>query len=133
MRESTSLAVAPPRLTTNPACFSLTCAPPTVSPFSPAASMSAPAKWPSGRLKVEPALGKESGCFSAAGVQFLHARKDGRGVVPREAEARPQHGQAAFERQSYAVTHLQRLAAEDDFLAVLQHGRLDKHIESCPP
>ena len=50
-------AVAPPVLIIKPACFSLTCAPPTLKPFRPARSISAPAKWPSGRLNVLPADG----------------------------------------------------------------------------
>ena len=63
-RASTSAQVAPPRLMTKPACFSDTWAPPTVSPFRPHWSMRAAAKWPSGRLNMEPALGYSNGCFS---------------------------------------------------------------------
>ena len=54
-----SRAVAPPMLTIKPACFSLTCAPPTVRPRRPQSSMSLAAKCPSGRLNVLPALGNE--------------------------------------------------------------------------
>ena len=41
---SISSQVAPPRLIRKPACFSDTCAPPTDRPFSPASSISRPAK-----------------------------------------------------------------------------------------
>ena len=52
-----SAAEALPVLMRKPACFSETCAPPTLAPFSPASSMSFPAKYPSGRLKKLPAEG----------------------------------------------------------------------------
>ena len=57
MRASTSAQVAPPVLTMNPACFSLTWAPPTRRPFKPHSSMRAAAKAPWGRLNTLPALG----------------------------------------------------------------------------
>ena len=57
INSSMSRAVAPPMLTIKPACFSLTCAPPTVRPRRPQSSMSLAAKCPSGRLNVLPALG----------------------------------------------------------------------------
>ena len=59
-----SLAVALPRLTMKPACFSLTCASPMRRPLSPASLMSFEANAPSGRLNVLPALGYSSGCYS---------------------------------------------------------------------
>ena len=44
---------------TKPQCFSETCAPPIVFPFRPLSSISFPAKYPSGRLNVLPALANE--------------------------------------------------------------------------
>jgi hypothetical protein len=41
-----------------------TLAPPSASPFSPASSISLPAKCPSGLLNTLPALGHWTGCFS---------------------------------------------------------------------
>ena len=61
---STSLQVASPVLTINPACLSLTMAPPIENPLRPHCSIRVPAKLPSGRLKVLPALGISMGCLS---------------------------------------------------------------------
>ena len=58
-----SRQVAPPALMTKPACFSETCAPPTLVPFRPHCSISPPAKCPTGRLNVLPALGYSKGCL----------------------------------------------------------------------
>ena len=69
-----SRAVAPPMLTIKPACFSLTCAPPTVRPRRPQSSMSLAAKCPSGRLNVLPALGSVSGCFSRRALAHYSIR-----------------------------------------------------------
>lgn len=57
-------------------CFCDTCAPPTRYPRNPASMISFPAKYPSGRLNVLPALGYSSGCFSARCVasSFIRAR-----------------------------------------------------------
>ena len=63
IKSSISLAVASPILTTNPQCFSETCAPLNVNPLSPQSSINFAAKYPSGLLKVLPALGKFNGCF----------------------------------------------------------------------
>ena len=52
-----------PTLTTKPQCFSDTMISPTRYPFNPASSINLPAKYPSGRLNVLPALGNSSGCF----------------------------------------------------------------------
>ena len=52
-----------PTLTTKPQCFSDTMISPTRYPFNPASSINLPAKYPSGRLKVLPALPYSNGCF----------------------------------------------------------------------
>ena len=54
---SGDILFTPPAFTIKPACSVLTSAPPMRVPFSPACSINAPAKWPSGRLNTLPALG----------------------------------------------------------------------------
>src|SRR3546814_7138131 len=56
---SISALVAVPVLMRKLVCFSLTCAPPTISPRQPAASTSCHALRPSGFLKVEPPVRSE--------------------------------------------------------------------------
>ena len=76
----------------------------------------------SGAGKIERLL------LPAAGVQFLHARKDGRRVVPREAKPRRKHGQAALERQGRSIAHFHFLAGKGDLAAVQQHARLGERV-----
>ena len=59
------VAVAPPVFAMKLACKGEICAPPSRSPFSPAASISRPAKSPSGFLNTEPQEGILSGCVRA--------------------------------------------------------------------
>ena len=63
-RASASSAVPSPRLTKKFACFGETCRSPTRSPFSPAWSISRPAKSPCGWRKTDPQEGSSVGWFA---------------------------------------------------------------------
>ena len=65
IKSKISLALAFPKFTTNPQCFSETCAPLSVSPLNPLSSINLAAKWPSGLLNVLPADGYSSGCLDS--------------------------------------------------------------------
>ena len=98
-RPSMSALVASPVLIRKLACFSLTCAPPSVSPRQPAASTSCQALSPGGFLKVEPPVLLRSGwiasraCGDAVhlGADRPRARRRARGSA-RRRRSRPRAG-----------------------------------------
>ena len=69
--------VAPPAFWKKLACFSATCAPPTLRPLNPAASMRRPAKSPAGFLKNDPQVG-----LSAGWRDLRSSRLDSTGFQP---------------------------------------------------
>ena len=109
-RHSTSAQVAPPVFTTKPQCFSADlAAPPTAYPRRPHWSISAPAYAPSGRLKVLPALGISSGCFSMRRLGVIrHPLPDEACVVfPQRKRSRDRMHHGIALKNRCAVSKLQ--------------------------
>ncbi len=103
-----SAQVAPPVLMRKPACFSLTCAPPTRFPLSPQASIRVPAKCPGGRLKKAAGARVFEGLlFPPAGKIVLHAGGDKLPFIRCQAETGFRHHAAGLHQHTVTVSELQ--------------------------
>ncbi len=126
-----SAKVAPPRLMRKPACFSETCAPPTVSSFQTALVDERPGKVALRPLEGTARAGPFQGLAGLAlGHQLPHGLPNLRRIAGRQGKLRPQHHRfRVFCQQAVPVSQFQFLTGKgSDTRFREQHGSRAQHL-----